>query len=191
MATYFIADLHLGHVHILSYDNRPFKTIQEHDYYIVNQWKNIVTDEDDIYILGDVSWHTHKQTIDIIKMLPGKKHLIIGNHDKDVLKKPAFRELFVEICDYKELKLDKVVSIVLSHYPIPCFNKHYYGWYHFYGHVHDSFEAHMMERIKKEMEDLYDKPCNMFNVGAMMGHMNYTPRTFEEIIGSEEDVDDV
>lgn len=38
-----------------------------------------------------------------------------------------------------------------------------------------------MERVKYEMVALYDKPCNMFNVGCMMAYMDYTPRTFEEI----------
>lgn len=44
----------------------------------------------------------------------------------------------------------------------------------------------MMQRVKYEMVALYDKPCNMFNVGCMIPYMNYTPRTFEEIIHSED-----
>ena len=39
-----------------------------------------------------------------------------------------------------------------------------------------------MERVKYEMVALYDKPCNMFNVGCMIPYMDYTPRTLEEII---------
>ena len=42
----------------------------------------------------------------------------------------------------------------------------------------------MMERVKYEMQALYDKPCHMFNVGAMVDYMDYTPRTLEEIVGS-------
>ena len=71
--------------------------------------------------------------------------------------------------------------IVLSHYPIPCFNRHYYGAYHLYGHVHTGFEWNMMEHMRRQMEELYDVPCNMFNVGAMISYMDYTPRTLEEI----------
>ena len=76
--------------------------------------------------------------------------------------------------------------IVLCHYPIVCFKNHYYGWYHLYGHVHGSFEYNMMEHDKYIMEMLYDKPCNMYNVGAMMPYMNYSPRTLEEIVGLQE-----
>ena len=39
-----------------------------------------------------------------------------------------------------------------------------------------------MERVRYEMETLYDKPCRMFNCGAMLDYMDYTPRTLEEIL---------
>jgi hypothetical protein len=32
------------------------------------------------------------------------------------------------------------------------------------------------------MKELYDKPCEMYNVGVMIPYMNYTPRTLDEII---------
>ena len=104
-----------------------------------------------------------------------------------MLKDKNVRALFEEIVDYKELKINDKF-IVLSHYPIPCFNKHYYGAYHFYGHVHSSFEYNMMEKVKQEMTALYDKPCHMLNVGAMISYMNYVPRTLEELIEVEEKV---
>lgn len=33
------------------------------------------------------------------------------------------------------------------------------------------------------MKELYGKECEMYNVGAMMPYMDYTPRTLDEIIG--------
>ena len=41
-----------------------------------------------------------------------------------------------------------------------------------------------MERVKYEMEVLYDKPCHMYNVGCMMPYMGHRPRTLEEIISA-------
>lgn len=41
----------------------------------------------------------------------------------------------------------------------------------------------MMSHDKFLMEELYGKQCAMFNVGAMMPWMDYTPRTLDEIIG--------
>lgn len=42
----------------------------------------------------------------------------------------------------------------------------------------------MMEHDKYLMEELYAKPCQMFNVGVMMPWMDYTPRTLDEIIAA-------
>jgi hypothetical protein len=88
----------------------------------------------------------------------------------------------MEIVDYKELQIDKNLIIVLSHYPIPCFNKRFYGSYHLYGHVHKSQDWTMMESARKGLKRLTKKPCLMYNVGAMMNYINYTPRTLDEII---------
>lgn len=179
---YFIADTHFGHKNALAFDNRPFDTIEDHDAALIGNWNKAVSPDDEVYLLGDVSWHNATKTIEIIKQLPGVLHLIIGNHDNKLLKNREFRSLFAEITHYKEITFDDGKGIVLCHYPIPCFNHHYYGWYHLYGHVHNSFEWNMMERCKYEMENLYDKPCNMYNVGTMIQYINYTPRTLQEII---------
>lgn len=41
----------------------------------------------------------------------------------------------------------------------------------------------MMEHTKYLMQELYGHKCLMFNVGAMMPWMNFTPRTLDQIIG--------
>lgn len=183
---YFISDLHFSHVNCLAFDNRPFNTIEEHDNYIISSWNDTVGIDDDVYILGDISWASNTKTIEIFKQLNGNKHLIKGNHDGRLLKNAELRRLFVEITDYKELDIGKGLGVVLCHYPIPCFKNHYYGWYHLYGHVHKSFEWNMMENTKRLMTELYDKQCHMYNVGAMISYMGYTPRTLEQIITGEE-----
>lgn len=179
---YFIGDLHFGHKNVLAFDNRPFTSIEKHDECLAQRWNTAVNIDDDVYILGDVSWRNTTETIQIMGHLNGRKHLIVGNHDKRLLKSKNMRDQFVEIEQYKELQpTENEEMIVLSHYPIPCFNRHYYGAYHLYGHVHTGFEWNMMENLRRQMEELYDVPCNMFNVGAMIPYMDYTPRTLEDI----------
>jgi hypothetical protein len=45
----------------------------------------------------------------------------------------------------------------------------------------------MMLHDKYLMGELYAAPCRMYNVGAMMPYMDFTPRTLDEIISSEGD----
>jgi hypothetical protein len=40
----------------------------------------------------------------------------------------------------------------------------------------------MVEHDRYLMTELYGKQCEMYNVGAMMPWMQYTPRTLDEII---------
>lgn len=180
--TYFISDIHAYHGNVLRFDGRPFGSIEEHNNEIAKRWNEKVCGNDDVWILGDISFAGKEKTVEFYSKLNGKKHLCIGNHDKKLLKHKEVRDLFVEVADYKELSFDYGVNIVLSHYPIPCFKNHYYGWLHFYGHVHNSFEWEMMESIRNEMESKKFKPCHMFNVGCMMPYMHYTPMRWEEIV---------
>lgn len=179
--TYFIGDLHFGHENILSFDNRPFRDIKKHDQYIIDHWNKKVGIEDEVWILGDISWYNSTETIEIIRELNGIKHLCKGNHDNKILKNRELQKEFIEICDYKEIETDKGKGIVLCHYPIPCFKNHFYGWYHLYAHVHTSFEYKMMERNRYEMEELYGKESKMYNVGCMLPYMSYEPKTLKEI----------
>ena len=38
MAVYFMADTHFGHQNALAFDNRKFKTIEEHDNALIENW---------------------------------------------------------------------------------------------------------------------------------------------------------
>ena len=185
MATFFIADLHFGHKNILGFDKRPWTNIEDHDAALIKNWNEAVGYEDDVYILGDISWYNATKTIEIFKQLNGKKHLIIGNHDKKLLKSPEVRALFMEIAHYVEIDCESK-QLVLSHYPIVSFNGHFYNGIHLYGHVHNSFEWEYIERCKQIMIKELGKPCRMFNVGAMMKYINYTPRTLNEILKQEQ-----
>ena len=173
--TFFTSDLHFGHKNIIRFDNRPFTSIEEMDKVLIANWNKRVSAEDTVYILGDISWYNDDKTAEIFTSLNGHKILIKGNHDRVHGK---VRHCFDEITDYKEIKIDGN-PIVLCHYPITFFNRHHYGAYMFYGHVHNSHEWQMTENYKYELEQL-DIRCNMFNVGCMV--WNYEPVTFEEIV---------
>lgn len=179
---FYISDLHFGHQNILGFDNRPFYSVEENDNAIINNWNSVVDFNDDVYILGDISWYNSTDTISILQQLNGNKHLIIGNHDKKLLKNPKLRNEFVEICDYKEITFDDGTGLILCHYPIIAFKNHYYNWWHFYGHTHNTWENKLVDEAVAKSVSISGRPCNMINVGCMMEWMQYTPKTFTEII---------
>lgn len=174
----YISDPHFGHANVIGFDNRPFKTVEEMNDVLISRWNNAVQDGDLVYILGDMFWMTPQKAMPIMEQLNGQKILVKGNHDR--WHDTKFDKLFVKIDEYIETE-DNGRKVVLCHYPIPCFKNHFYGWVHLYGHVHNSFEWNMMEHQRYLMEELYDRQCNMINVGAMMPWIDYTPRTLDEI----------
>ena len=178
--TFFIADWHYGHANIIAYDNRPFKSVDEMNEELINRWNGKVSKDDLVYILGDMFWCKSSEAVPILKKLNGTKFLVKGNHDRS--NDGAFKREFAKINEYMEIEVDDR-KLVLCHYPIPFFKNHTRdGWSHLYGHVHSSFEYNMTEHIRSQIVDLYEKPCRMFNVGAMMPWMDYTPRTYDEIV---------
>ncbi len=176
---FYIADWHYDHINCIRFDNRPYNNISEMNTDLINKWNSVVSNEDTVYILGDMFWCKAEQAIQVLDQLKGNKILIKGNHDRCHDNK--FKSKFIKIVDYLEID-DNGRKVVLCHYPIPCFKNHFYGWYHLYGHVHTSFEWNIMESIKRDMTTLYDKQCQMYNCGCMLPYMNYTPRTLDEII---------
>ncbi len=80
-----IADTHIDHDNIRRLSNRPFNTVEEMDKTIISNWNSRVTDNDDVYILGDFSYKS-KAPIVYLKQLNGRKYLIVGNHGSKLLK---------------------------------------------------------------------------------------------------------
>lgn len=178
---YFIADMHIGHKNVLAFEDRPFSDVLEHDMVIKRRWNERVTAEDDVYIIGNISWLSVKHTVRFFSELNGKKHLIKSGHDHVLLREKAVRDCFVEIRDYKELMMDNGVGVVLCGYPILFYNNMNHGWYHFYGGLNDSTQDNIVNHVKKQITDLQSFPVRMLNIGAMKPWMEFTPRTFEEL----------
>ena len=43
---YYIADLHFGHANAISFDNRPFETVEEMNEALILNWNARVTPDD-------------------------------------------------------------------------------------------------------------------------------------------------
>lgn len=83
MVTWFTADTHFGHARIIELCNRPFSSVEEMNEKLVDNWNGRVSDEDDVYILGDLALGKLVDSLEYVKLLKGRhKYLIPGNHDK-------------------------------------------------------------------------------------------------------------
>ena len=56
---FLTSDLHFGHNNVLKFCNRPFADTKEMEKKLIENWNNVVTNEDYVFILGDVFWFNH------------------------------------------------------------------------------------------------------------------------------------
>lgn len=195
----YISDLHFFHERLLTdLDNRNFPSIKEMNDYIIKQWNDKIRGGDTVYVLGDMFGSKNAEEINpILHKLKGKICLIEGNHDciwlhnKDVdLGRFEWIKPYAEIEDHKN-------TIILSHYPIFCYNHQYQTksdgspqTYMLYGHVHNTHDEELVNQFQEITRNkvIYNKifkkeisiPCNMINCFCMFS--DYTPLSLKEWI---------
>lgn len=176
MSIFFVSDTHFGHSRVIEYSKRPFRDVSEMDEALITNWNMTVGKRDDVYHLGDFSFHTPLVSASIIKRLNGKKFLIKGNHDKKHFLKEC-SGLFEWVKDYNELKFDGQ-RIVLSHFPFMTWNASHYGSWHLHGHCHGSLpDDNSVLRIDVGVDCHSYTPVSMFNVFELMKKKMFTRQT--------------
>lgn len=115
---YFTSDLHLGddRLGVNGKPNvfyRPFKNITEQNYKILNNLNDVITKNDELYIIGDLLYDVNYKSL-LTKLPKCKKYLIAGNYDVDILD--ILRPYFEEINYSKTIMIDNH-KVILHHYP--------------------------------------------------------------------------
>ena len=118
---YYTADLHLGHANIIKHCDRPFSSADDMDEHLISCWNARVRSSDTVYILGDLIFRSVASPESYLERLSGKKHLILGNHDKDWVKKVDLSKYFVSVDRFAEIS-DGQHKITLCHYPLISWN---------------------------------------------------------------------
>jgi len=178
-------------------DMRGFADAEQMNAYMIGQWNKKIRKNDEVVILGDFSFGKGEETNRILEQLNGKLFLIRGNHDDRYLKDRAFRkDRFEWIKDYEKLH-DNGRSVVLSHYPVFCYDGQYRRdaqgrpkTYMLYGHVHDTYDEILVNRFVRETKDAMrmahgqteekNIPCQMINCFCM--YSDYIPLSLDEWI---------
>jgi len=135
MALKIISDLHINDTHILKY--RPeFKTIEAHDAFIFESWNQSVDDRDEVIIVGDIC-KGGQAVRHILKNLPGRKHIVLGNWDAPakVWIDEGFDSIHacIRLFGY-DVNDELLTRNIISHFPIDPAG---IPWdYNIHGHIH-------------------------------------------------------
>ena len=119
MQIWFTSDLHLWLCHDRDFIFKPrgFENVESHNKEIVRKWNEVVSDEDIVYILGDIMLNDNEKGIELFNQLKGMKKIIIGNHDS------SSRIALYSVCPnttilgYADVVKYKGYHFYLSHYP--------------------------------------------------------------------------
>ncbi len=80
---YYIADPHFFHGNLnTKMDRRGFAGVEEMNAYMLQRWNEKVRKNDEVVILGDLSWGKAEETNELLGKLNGRLYLIQGNHDR-------------------------------------------------------------------------------------------------------------
>jgi calcineurin-like phosphoesterase family protein len=168
---YFTADHHFGHANIIRHCSRHFSSAAEMDASLLENWNSCVEQNDTVYILGDQFFRNTAPAQEYLLKLNGKKHLIIGNHDKDWMKRIELPDFFASVTNMFEIS-DGSHKITLCHYPLMTWNGVAKGSSLIHGHIHNKTDAEYFTLIRSMP--------NLLNAGVDIN--GYRPVTFNELL---------
>lgn len=164
---FFTSDLHFDDNRLFLFGRDIlFENARQVDNYIIKRWNQMVTNDDTVYVLGDVA--LTRKGLKKMARLNGKKILIKGNYDEPETAKYSVSDvLLLEYFD--DVMVDEVLEITmidgskekvyLNHYPSSCCQ----DMFNITGHIHG----------------LWKVQRNMLNVGLDAWH--FTPITEEKV----------
>ena len=124
---YLCSDWHLGHKNIVKH-RQWADTEAEHAQILLDAYAETVTKNDLVWFLGDILFDT--TYLPQMKALPGRKKLVMGNHDFERGGKfPHLAEVFDEVCALRKYK-----KVWLTHAPLHP--NELRGRINIHGHMH-------------------------------------------------------
>ncbi len=168
------SDIHFSHLKILEYcegTRGMFKDVWEMNETIIQRWNSVVGPEDHTFILGDVSMGDVSLAPGYISRLNGTKTLILGNHDRSLMKLAGIRDMFHGVYDYLVYSHTKRDHYVMCHYPIS-------SWDGMKPDV-DSSSTMLHGHCHSPAENRHRHPGKIMDVG--MDGNNLTPYKLQEV----------
>lgn len=136
MNIWFTSDTHFSSIRTLELSRRPFKTTEEMDDILIENWNSVVGKDDIVYHLGDFGAYR------IVSKLNGKINLIFGNYErKDNLSDEKLLSFgFNSICRDDSLLVDinNELRLNMCHEPSKCIKNNNTSLFNLFGHIHKS-----------------------------------------------------
>ncbi|MBQ7796436.1 MAG: metallophosphoesterase [Lachnospiraceae bacterium] len=180
---YYTADLHFGYEELIKKGKRPmFPDVETMNRELIRRWNDRVTEEDEVYIVGDLAYRGYHEVGQYLAQLKGKKHFIIGNHDDAWLQEMKHPEDYFLSIDHLCYLKDGERPVTLCHYPL-C------EWpgsepvsaeigYMIHGHIHNNPD-HTAYKVVKAFG-----MKRLLNCGVDMN--DFRPVTFDELVANNE-----
>jgi len=129
---WFISDTHFLHTNIIKYCNRPFISIDEMDTTILNNINRLVAQDDTLWHLGDFAYG-RLATVESITFIRNQIrckniNLIVGNHDKAILKNDNLKRLFNNTYNYYLGYIDRWKFLMTHRPPALKYNTDDWNW---------------------------------------------------------------
>ena len=148
---WFTADQHFSHENVILYCDRPFGSINKMNQVLISNYRKVVNPDDTVYFIGDLTLAgpMRRYAVEsIIQQLPGRKILILGNHDK------------LDPFTYVDIGFESVHTMldigdyILVHDPAIANTNLSRNW--LCGHVHKLFKVAENKRVVNVGVDMWD-----------------------------------
>lgn len=157
---YLYSDPHFGHRNLAEVFTlrdgtpaRPFDTVEQMNEVLFSRYCETVRPSDVVWWLGDVCFKPTQVLIERIAALPGTKHLIFGNHDRESVGR------------YQRMGFQKLRSswrterkLLLTHIPVHPSAVPYEGL-NIHGHTHST--CHGLPYVNVSVEQTDYRPITL------------------------------
>ena len=115
---------------------RPFSSVEEMNATIEGNWRKAVSTDDLVYVLGDFAM---KRPAYWQERLPGRKVLVLGNHDSFMSQDAGFLKTCESVV-VRERYGRRIVTCWMSHFPYLSWPERSEGSIHLHAHCHGTVE---------------------------------------------------
>ena len=168
---FFTADTHFGHTNVIKFCARAFASAEEMNETLIENWNAKVKGCDTVFVLGDMFYRC-ENVAEILRRLKGKKHLILGNHDRSWMDQVDLEDYFVGVDRILDLS-DGERGYTLCHYPMLQW-PHQKRTYMIHGHIHNDVTLDFWPLLRVRERVL--------NAGVDVN--GYAPVAFDELVAN-------